>query len=269
MADDDLELLHRHYERGLERARLGEALGTVEFERTLEVADRVLPPPPAVVADIGGGPGAYALELARRGHEVRHRDVVPLHVEQLAGEGEARIETRLGDARRLDLGDASVDAVLLLGPLYHLVDRADRLLALREAARVARPGAPVLVAGISRWAPRLHGYLAERLYAREPFFPDLVRTAEETGRLNDHVPGWFTAYCHRPGELRAEVEETGLAVEDVVGVEGLAFALPDLAERLADPADRAAVFDAARAVERVPELLGLSPHLLVVARTPR
>jgi hypothetical protein len=51
-------------------------------------------------------------------------------------------------------------------------------------------------------------------------------------------------------------------VADLVSVEGPAFLLSDLAGRLDDPLDRAVVLDAARAVERVPELLGLGPHLL-------
>jgi SAM-dependent methyltransferase len=269
--DDAVDLLHRHYERGLEEPRLSEPLGSVELARTLEIAERVLPPPPAAVADIGGGPGRYTLELAGRGYAVEHRDLVPLHVEQLraaSGPLAPLIHTAVGDARRLDLDDDSVDAALLLGPLYHLVERDQRVLALREAVRVARPGSPVLVSAISRWAPRLHGYLAERLYERSTFFTDLVRVAEENGRLNDNRPGWFTGYCHRPGQLSEEVEEAGLVIEDLVGLEGLAFALPDLAERLQDPAGREVVLDCARAVERVPELLGLSPHLLVVARVP-
>jgi SAM-dependent methyltransferase len=273
MPDDrSLELMHRHYELGLEEPRLEEALGSVEFARTLEVADGVLPRPPAVVADIGGGPGRYALELAERGYRVVHRDLVPLHVEQLRtavrdrADGADRVETAVGDARDLDLDDDSVDAVLLLGPLYHLVERDERLRALQEVRRVARPGAPVLVSAISRWAPRLHGHLAERLYERQAFFSELVRVVEESGRLNDDVPGWFTGYCHRPEQLREEVEAAGLAVEDLVGLEGLAFALGDLPERLADPAGRHVVLDCARAIARVPELLGLSPHLLVVAR---
>ena len=135
---------------------------------------------------------------------------MPLHVEQLraaAGDLAGRIRTEVGDARDLDLDDDSADAVLLLGPLYHLVDREQRLRALREVRRVARPGAPVLVSAISRWAPRLHGYLAERLYERAAFFPELVRVVEESGRLNESVPGWFTAYCHRPEQLRDEVTE--------------------------------------------------------------
>src|SRR5918993_4648290 len=59
-----------------------------------------------------------------------------------------------------------------------------------------------------------------------------------------------------------------LEVVDLVGVEGLAFALGDLDQRLDDPVGRAVVLDAARAVERVPELLGLGPHLLATARRP-
>lgn len=60
----------------------------------------------------------------------------------------------------------------------------------------------------------------------------------------------------------------GLVLEDLVGVEGMALAVADLGERLADPVDREVVLEAARAVQRVPELLGLSAHLLAVARVP-
>jgi SAM-dependent methyltransferase len=71
----------------------------------------------------------------------------------------------VGDARALRLADASADAVLLLGPLYHLPERAGRLKALAEARRVRRPGAMVLAAAISRLASTLDGlrggYLAD------------------------------------------------------------------------------------------------------------
>src|SRR5207342_1873839 len=117
---------------------------------------RHLPAPPAVVADIGGGPGRYALWLTELGYRVEHRDLMPLHVQQLRDEaaGIEGLQTAVCDARDLDLGDASVDAVLLLGPLYHLRERADRIRALAEAARVVRPGGVVFAAVISRWAPQ-------------------------------------------------------------------------------------------------------------------
>jgi hypothetical protein len=80
--------------------------------------------------------------------------------------------------------------------------------------------------------------------------------------------GAFCGYTHRPAELAAEVQESGLELLDVLGVEGVAFAFDDLRERLADPVARAALLDSARAVEAVPELMGLSPHLLATARRP-
>jgi len=262
--------LFAYYARGEERDRLAGARGMVEFERTKQIVLRRLPAPPSVVADVGGGPGRYALWLAERGHLVEHRDLVPLHVEQLraaAGAGSG-ISTAVGDARMLDLGDAAVDAVLLLGPLYHLRRRADRILVLREARRVVRPGGPVFVAAISRWSPRLDGVLRLRLYESRPALRDLVPDVERTGWMPPLAAGSFSAYCHRPQQLRAELRGAGFQVVDLVSVEGLAFALDDLDERMDDPLARTVVLETARAVERVPELLGIGPHLLATGVRP-
>jgi SAM-dependent methyltransferase len=257
--------MHAYYELGQEAARLGASgPGLLEFERTREIILRALPPAPAVVADIGGGPGRYALWLAGLGYRVVHRDLVPLHVREVvaAAGPQARIESAVGDARDLDLADASADAVLLLGPLYHLRRRADRVRALGEARRVVRPGGPVFAAAISRWAPRLDGELRDRLYEPFPHMRELTPEVERSGVLPTLQPGSFSGFCHRPAQLRGEVRDAGLAVVDLVSVEGPASLLGDLAERLDDPVARAVVLDSARATERVPELLGIGPHLL-------
>jgi SAM-dependent methyltransferase len=263
--------MHAYYELGKEADRLGEGgPGRLEFERTSEIVLRALPPAPAVVADVGGGPGRYAFWLADLGYRVVHRDLVPLHVEQVTGAsatGSAGVESAVGDARDLDLADASADAVLLLGPLYHL-DRADRIRALREAGRIVRPGGPVFGAVITRWAARLDGVLAHRLYNTEPKMEQMVEEVERTGVLQPLSAGSFCGFTHRPEELRAEVAAAGLEVADLVCVEGAAIMLADLAERAADPEDWRIVLDSARALERVPELLGVGPHLIVTARRP-
>ncbi|MGH3302720.1 MAG: class I SAM-dependent methyltransferase [Streptosporangiaceae bacterium] len=154
MAEDRFAAaMHEHYQRGEEADRLVAAsAGQLEFERTQEIVLRRLPAAPAVVADIGGGPGRYARWLAGLGYRVMHRDIVPLHVERLraAHAPGSPIDAAVGDARSLDLADASVDALLLLGPLYHLTRRADRAQVLREARRVVRPGGLVFGAAISR-----------------------------------------------------------------------------------------------------------------------
>jgi SAM-dependent methyltransferase len=264
-----------HYGRGEEADRLVTSnAGQLEFERTQEIVLRRLPPPPAVIADIGGGPGRYALWLAGLGYRVLHRDVVPLHVEQLLAAAGAEpdagsaIDSDVGDARDLDLADSSVDAVLLLGPLYHLTRRADRVQALREARRVVRPGGPVFGAAISRWAARFDGVLRLRLYEQVPEMLEAIGPLERTGVIPPLGPGWFTAYTHRPSQLRDEFGLAGLMATDVVSVECGAFLLPDLKERMADPEARQVIMDSARALERVPELMGLGSHLLATGLRP-
>lgn len=121
-----------------------------------------------MIADIGGGRGRYTDWLVEAGYELIHRDVVAHHVDQIRTRHAGRVDAAVGDARWLDLADESADAALLLGPLYHLEDQADRLKALREAYRVARTGGVVHAAAISRWAPRLHGMLVDRVHFKYP-----------------------------------------------------------------------------------------------------
>ena len=179
----ELDDMQAHYALGREAGRLAEGLGLVEFERTKEIVSRALPAPPAVIADVGGGPGRYAVWLAELGYVVEHRDLAPGHVQHLASACPEGVRTRVGDARCLDLADESVDAVLMLGPLYHLGTSGERVTALAEAARVVRPGGPVFAAVISRWAPRLHGLVAQRLYEQYPAMLSVVDEVERSGTL--------------------------------------------------------------------------------------
>src|ERR1700730_10018465 len=118
----DEPALRAYYERGMERERLSDGRVYLEFTRTTEIVLRRLPAAPAIVADIGGGPGRYALWLASLGYRVEHRDLMPLHVEQLTADAAEvpGIHTAVGDAQGLDLPDASLDGVLLLGRFYNL-----------------------------------------------------------------------------------------------------------------------------------------------------
>jgi SAM-dependent methyltransferase len=272
MAEDQVRSgMGVYYERGEEQGRLSEPRGQLEFERTKEIILRHLPPAPAVVADIGGGPGRYALWLAGLGYQVLHRDLMPLHVDQLrrAAGGTFAISSGVADARDLDLPDACADAVLLLGPLYHLERRADRVQALAEARRVLRPGGLVVAAAISRWAVRIDGILRLRLYDAHPGAEGQLAGIERTGRLPPFGDDGFTGYTHRPRQLRAELVAGGFGVVDLLCVEGPAFLLHDLPERMAEAEARRVVLDTARALERVPELLGIGPHLLAIGRRRR
>jgi ubiquinone/menaquinone biosynthesis C-methylase UbiE len=260
--------LHAYYEQGREQDRLEAPEGRLEFVRTQEILRRHLPPPGATIADVGGGPGSYSLWLAQEGYRLLLSDPIPLHIDQARASAADRgieLDAKVGDARALDVDDESVDAVLLLGPLYHLPERGDRIKALTEARRIARLGAPIFVAAISRWAPLLDG-VVHRLYRAYPDATPLLDEEIASGVLKPLFPASFAGFCHRPEELVSESKEARLEFIDLVSVEGIGFAFSDLAERWADPVDRDAVLDAARRTERVAELLGLGPHLLLTAR---
>jgi SAM-dependent methyltransferase len=212
---------------------------------------------------VGGGPGAYAAWLAEGGYRVHVVDPVPLHVEQARARGGFTAAT--GDARRLEEEGASYDAALLLGPLYHLTERADRVRALAEARRVVRPGGVVAAAAISRFASLLDGLLSGDL--GDPRFRAVVERdlAEGQHRNPDGRVEWFTtAYFHHPDELPAEISDAGLELEAIYGLEGPGWLLPALWE---DPQGRENVLLAARALEREPALIGVSAHLLAIARS--
>jgi len=261
-----------HYERVAEAERLSRGTGQLELARTQELLARFLPPPPAEVLDVGGGPGVYACWLAQRGYQVHLIDIVPRHVEQALGASREMSASPLasaevGDARKLKRSDASADAVLLLGPLYHLTERGDRVQALREACRTLRSGAVVCAAGISRFASLLDGLV--RGYLDDPEFARIVERDLRDGQHRNATnnPAYFTtAFFHHPDELAAEIREAGLRHEATFAVEGPAWLLQDFDAHWNDPSRRERLLTALRALEAEPSLLGASAHLLAVAR---
>ncbi|NJC70456.1 class I SAM-dependent methyltransferase [Planosporangium thailandense] len=249
-----------YYRRGGETARLTDGAGRLEFLRTWDVLGRVLPAPPARVLDVGGATGVYAAPLTDVGYTVRVVDAVAEHV--AAAAEWPGVTAEVGDARALPADAASVDAVLLFGPLYHLLDRADRIRAWREAARVVRPGGVVVAATITRFASLLDGFV--KGYLAEPEFGPVVDRVLATGEHRPPEGRWFTtAYFHHPDELPGEVAEADLELDRIVSVEGPLGLVRGL---VGDPDWEPEVLARLRQVETEPSLYGASGHLLTVAR---
>jgi len=260
-----------YYGKFSEDDRLITGTGPLEFARTQDILTRYLPPPPAVVLDVGAGTGPYSCWLATEGYEAHLIEPVPRLVEQARQRAARQPEhplasCRAGDARALDHPAGCADAVLLFGPLYHLTAQAERLQALREAHRVLKSGGRLFAAGISRYASVLDGLA--RGYLDDPEFATIVRRDLENGQHRnptDNLAYFTTAYFHQPAELREEIVAAGFTHEVTLAVEGPVWLPDDFTQRWADPGQRAAMLDLARELEADEALLGVSPHLLVVA----
>jgi ubiquinone/menaquinone biosynthesis C-methylase UbiE len=262
-----------HYATGYEKDRLATGPGQLERVRTEEIVTRYLPSAPAEIVDIGGGPGVYSAWLAAHGYRVELLDMVPLHVEQarraFAELGFETVRAQVGDARQLPYASDSADFALLLGPLYHLPERVDRLSALREARRVVRPGGGVAVAAISRFASLFDGFF--RGFAHDPSFVAIVREDLSTGRHQNPAQNavYFTrAYFHHPQELSGELEEAGFVDPDVLAVEGPFWCLQNFDEVWSNAELRQHMLTFLRQIERDSSLMGASAHLLAFARKP-
>jgi len=261
-----------HYSSGYEAQRLQSGSSLIELVRTQEIVMRYLPEPPAVIFDVGGGPGIYACWLAEQGYEVHLIDVNPVHVELARQASQRQPEAALasievGDARDLERSDASADMILMFGPLYHLTERVDRVTALREAHRVLRSEGLLLAVGISRFTSALDGM-------RQGFFDDPVFTRIVERDLMDgqhrnptNNPNYFTtAYFHHPEELSTEVEESGFLHEKTLPIEGPLWLLDSVVNNFADITQREQFMKVAHLLEGEPSLLGASAHMMVVAR---
>jgi ubiquinone/menaquinone biosynthesis C-methylase UbiE len=199
-------------------------------------------------------------------------DAVPLHVEQARAASHIQPDhpltsVAIGDARRLERSDASVDAVLLFGPLYHLTERQDRVTALREAQRIVRKGGRVLAVGISRFASAFDG-LFRRLLDDPTFVPIVQRDVAEGQHRNptNHPDYFTTAFFPHPEEFKSEVEDTGLRCERVVAIEGPGWLLPDFEEHWHDRGRREQLLTIIRLLETEASLLGVSSHIMAIAR---
>ena len=244
----------------------------LELARMQELILRFIPPPPAVVFDIGGGPGRYSCWLAEIGYQVHLIDPVEKHVKQAlwASESQPRyplVSVTKGDTRSLNLRDGIVDAVLLMGPLYHLIDRDQRLMALREAHRVLKRGGLLIATAINRFASLLNGLT--KGFIDDPDFVPVLRRDLEDGQYRGH-PGasdyFTTAFSHRPEDLEAEVLEAGFHLRGLYSVKGPGELTADLEGRMSDPEKRVQLLDLIRSVEQEKTLLGVSSHFVVVAR---
>jgi len=265
--------IEQYYAEFPEDDRLQSGMGQLEFERTKGIVRRFLPAPPAVVADVGGGTGPYSFWLAGLGYEV-HLVEPAVRLAEIC-KVRMRADPRLpgprtveiGDARTLWLGDACCDALLMLGPLYHLTERDDRVRAIRESTRVLKPDGILFAATITRAASLVDALSHDMLGDTE--FVSIVEADLLTGQHRNPTENifYFTdAYFHTRAEIRAEFEEGGLEVVAQLPVEGLGYLAKDFDAVWGDPQKRETLLRLMARTEHIEELNGASAHHITVGR---
>jgi ubiquinone/menaquinone biosynthesis C-methylase UbiE len=257
-----------YYDRQVDREWYRLTRHRIEYGVTLRALRDILPTR-ARILDVGGGPGRYAVALTAAGHEVTLLDLSPAMLERARDHATDR-KVRLsgfaeGSATDLTrFANGSFDAVLLLGPLYHLPMEADRIQTLRECRRVLVPGGVLAAAFITRYAP------LRRLARSDPRL--LLRDAEayeallEFGFLpalsDEDLPH---AYYARSAEVSPLLEVAGFDVRRLLAAEGILDGIEERVCALQGPAWEAWA-DLNYDLADDPGLLASSAHLLAIAR---
>jgi len=267
----------RDYNSGVEKNRLRTDLGLIEFARTCEILLEKLPPAPAVIYDIGGGYGEYSWWLADKGYSVFLYDIAEKNIEmaaELASEYPncKLTDMKVSDARSIDCPDGSADAILLFGPLYHIVDYSERQEALKECFRLLKPEGVLFCAAITRyattlWATTTYG-LKNELLGDKDFIEMITRELKDGQHIKKPDAAYHgigRSFFHLPDELKSEIESSGFINADVRGVIGPAWLVPNLDEQWKDASRRENIMNIVRLLEKEDAIIGLSTHILSIA----
>lgn len=258
-AEDEWTRLERPYRR-------------FELLSTLRLVDKFFPST-GRIADIGSGPGRYAVELLRRGYAVTLVDLseqsIAFAQRKLAELGVHAEASYAIDACNLSpLPDGLFDAALHLGPMYHIIDPARRRRALAELFRVLKPGAPAIVGFINPWGVLRSG-LTEfpDEYHDESHIRQLLQTYIQAGEQDAFTEAAFVA----PPQALDELVAAGFIVKCRAGVEGFASGAlgPVATLHENDPSAYATVARLVAETATHPAYRDCTEHLHVVVRKPR
>ena len=254
------------YTHSSEESRLLSGLGPLEFERNKTLITRYLSGRNMRVADVGGGTGHYSDWLSSLGHRVDLIDPVQRHIEKARKRASGKFSCQLAEAKNLPLPDSSFDLVILHGPLYHLLKKEDRLLAIREARRILRPGGTVLGFAITRAASCIAALHTGMIH--DPGIFQMCLNTLSTGE--QHAPADIRgilshAYFHSSEELAEEFSNYDLQLKGIYAVEGLAWMDTGFFQSWADPGKKERLLKLISLTEQKASLLGISPHMMIAA----
>ncbi|HEY95009.1 MAG TPA: class I SAM-dependent methyltransferase [Dehalococcoidia bacterium] len=267
---DDVSDIRSFYDRNVENEHSRLERHPVERDVTWRFLDKYLPPTGKIL-DIGAGTGVYTVPLARKGYSVTAVDFSPNLIERCKDRIRElglrnRVRCLVADARDLsEVTDTEYDAVLIMGPLYHLVEEEDRKTALKEVHNRMKPGGIIFSAFISRY-----GFWSDVMHTIPHYieYQDDVRSVLEGGKdldLPSWGPGGFRAYFATVPEIDSLHEQQGFETLAVAGVEPAGIAADDQYKKLTDN-QRVLWLDLMFEISTEPSLAGASCHILYIGK---
>jgi SAM-dependent methyltransferase len=238
----------------------------MEFITTTHILDDLLEGNLNIL-DCAAGTGVYSLYLADRGHYVTALDITKKHIEILNQKLEGKkynVETSVNDARGLDMfEDESFDAVLCMGPLYHLTEEQDRKMCFGECYRVLKKGGLLISGYINRFFVIPHVITKNFSLLNKDFIDNL----RKNGLLkhDDPLSFWTDSYFHTPDEMEGLYEDFALELVDHLGADGISPILANAIDRMSDE-EFDVWFEYHLSVCREKSILGMSNHGLIIGR---
>ncbi len=263
-----LSEISNYYNSGVEAKRLFQGEFQLERVRTQELIFRFLNQRKLKILDVGGGTGFYSFWLKKLGHQVHLIDPVERNLELARTQQKKKSKLDsiiLADACNLPFENNTFDMVLMLGPLYHLTLKKERLMALKEVKRILNKNGKVIAVGITRYASLFEGYFHGALKS-ESFVPMMSQDLKngqhrnKTGRFDYFT----TAYFHHPKELREEIDDAGFKSSELLAVESFGWLIPNFKNVWKNASKRKFLLNTIRKTESDASLMALSAHLMAV-----
>ena len=266
--NDNISDIAEYYNGDPERENARLERHQLEHDLTWRYLNQYLPTHGSIL-EVGAATGRYTLDLAKRGYSITAVDLSVANIElcrkRLTGEGlQGQVQLVVADARDLSSVTArGFDIVLLMGPLYHLIEESDRRLAVQEAFDRLRTGGILFSSFISCFG--IMGDLLRNL-------PDWIEDQAEVESLlargkrpDDHPRGGFRGYFAKLAEIAPLHEAIGFETLTLAGVEPAISADDESYNRLQGK-QRQLWLDLFCRLSTESTIIGASRHLLYVGR---